>query len=135
MEKKKLILTSFTKVIIYLKKAISQPKNEYTRDATIQRIKCAYELSWKLLRRVLSDEYGVIEFHIKNLYREAGRQNLIEDVEKWISFYTVRNLTSHTYNEQTADETYATAKQFVIEAEKLLYKLQTLLGYEHQTNI
>ncbi len=130
MKENKIILSPFAKAITSLKKALNQPRNEYTRDATIQRFEYTYELSWKLLKRVLSEEYGVKESLIKNIYREAGRKELIDDVKKWFSFHTARNLTSHTYNEQTAEETYAVAKLFIIEAENLLNKLVSLLNYQ-----
>jgi len=124
MAKKNIIFTPLKKAIAALKNATVQPKNEYTRDATIQRFEYTYELSWKMLKRYLAEESGTTEFNIKNLYREAGRQELIGDVEKWFSYHAARNLTSHTYNEQTAEETYEIAKDFVSDAEKLLINLE-----------
>ena len=34
-----------------LQDAVAQPKNPYTRDATIQRFEYTFELAWKMLRR------------------------------------------------------------------------------------
>lgn len=44
---------------------------------------------------------------------------VIDHVEKWIEFLNARNLTSHTYNESTANEVYAIAKDFLAYAKKL----------------
>jgi len=123
-----LILSPLTKAVSSLKKALAQPKNEFTRDAVIQRFEYTYELSWKMLKRYLAEESGVKEFNIKNLFREAARQNIIENIELWFEYHTARNLTSHTYNEITAEETYEVAKRFLEDAEKLLENLMRLCG-------
>ncbi len=128
MASSNLILDPLSKAVTSLKKALVQPKNEYTRDATIQRFEYTYELSWKMLKRYLAEESGVKEFNIKNIYREAGRQKLIDNVEKWFEYHAARNLTSHTYNEIIAEETYETAKQFIVDAEKLLKNLEKAGG-------
>lgn len=95
MTKTELILTPLSKAVESLKRALAQPKDEYTRDAAIQRFEYTYELCWRMLKRYLSTETGVKEHNIKNLYREGGRQNLIDDVEKWFKYHSAKNLTSH----------------------------------------
>lgn len=127
-----IILTPLKKAVASLKRAVAQPKNEYTRDAVIQRFEYTYELSWKMLKRYLAEETGTKEFNIKNLYREAGRQQLIDDVEKWFEYHEARNLTSHTYNESTAEETYVVAKNFVEDSERLLHNLMRACGNSTQ---
>ena len=128
MTKYILILTPLKRAVASLKNAISQPKNEFTRDAAIQRFEYTYELSWKMLKRYLAIETGINEYNVRNIFREAGRQLLINDVEQWFSYQTARNLTSHTYNENTAEETYQIAIQFAGDAEKLLETLERLCG-------
>jgi len=124
-----LILTPFRKALQSLKHALAQPKNEFTRDAAIQRFEYSFELAWKILKRHLAIETGMEEFNIKNLFREAGRQNLIADVPQWFIYHKARNLTSHTYNEIIAEETFRAAQQFISDAEKLLHKLEELHGH------
>ena len=79
-----------------LKKALQQPKNEYVRDAVIQRFEYTFELTWKTLKRYLETIQPVLEFNIKELFREAGKQGLIESVEDWMGYLRARNQTSHT---------------------------------------
>lgn len=62
----------------------------------------------------------------RNLFREAGRQGLIDDVLRWFAYHKARNLTSHTYNENTAEETFLVVKQFSTDVEKLFKKLEKL---------
>lgn len=124
----RLILTPLRKAVTSLKKALLQSKNEYTRDAVIQRFEYTYELCWKMLKRYLSEETGTTEFNLRNLFREAARQEIIDVPETWFQYQIARNLTSHTYNEKTAEETYLVAREFAKDAEKLLIKLEALCG-------
>jgi nucleotidyltransferase substrate binding protein (TIGR01987 family) len=62
-------------------------------------------LSWKMLRRYLAMDTAVEFFNVKDLFRQAGRQGIIDNVESWFAYLEGRNLTSHTYNEKTSEET------------------------------
>lgn len=121
-------ISPFKKALSALDKAIEQPKNEFTRDASIQRFEYSFELCWKLLKRYFFLKTGIEEFQIKNIFREAAKQGLIENVDNWFIYHTARNLTSHTYNERTAEETYQAAKKFAIDARLLLENLERSLG-------
>ena len=125
-KKTKLIFTPFQGAIQSLQRSLKQPKDEFTRDAVIQRFEYTFELSWKMLKRYLEMAGGVKEFNIKNIFREAGKQGLINDVEDWFAYLEARNLTSHTYNEDVAEETYQTAKKFAPDAAQLLKNLEKL---------
>lgn len=107
-----------------LRDALAQPKNPYTRDAAIQRFEYTFELSWKLLRRYLATESAVDTFNLKDAFRQAGRQGIIANVEAWFAYLKGRNLTSHTYNEKTAEETYRLAAAFLPDAQALLDELR-----------
>lgn len=116
--------SALRKAIASLEVAIAQPQNEFTRDATIQRFEYTYELCWKMLKRYLAKEAGIEEYNIKNLYRHAAQQDLIANTDTWFAYHSARNLTSHTYNEETAEETYDVAKQFLPDAKQLLSNLE-----------
>ncbi len=113
-------LAPLAKAVDSLRDALAQPKNPYTRDATIQRFEYTFELSWKMLRRYMAMEAGVDAFNLKELFRQAGRQGIIANVESWFAYLKGRNLTSHTYNEKTAEETYNLAAAFLDDAQALL---------------
>jgi nucleotidyltransferase substrate binding protein (TIGR01987 family) len=117
-------LAPLAKAVDSLRDALAQPKNPYTRDATIQRFEYTFELSWKTLRRYLAMETGVDAFNLKDLFRQAGRQGIIANVEAWFAFLKGRNLTSHTYNEKTAEETYKLAASFLVHAQAMLDELR-----------
>jgi hypothetical protein len=50
----------------------------------------------------------------KEFFRHAGERGLIDDFPEWVKFYQARNLTSHTYNEEIAEEVYVIAKEFEV---------------------
>jgi nucleotidyltransferase substrate binding protein (TIGR01987 family) len=119
-----IILTPLKKALASLRLALQQPKNEFTRDASIQRFEYSFELIWKILKRFFAVYTGAEEYNIKNLFREAGRQGLITKVEPWLEYLQARNLTLHTYNEITAETTYEYAREFADDAEKLVAALE-----------
>ena len=121
-----LILTPLEKAVSQLNAALEQPYSDIVRDASIQRFEYTYELCWKSLKRYLKQETGIEESNLRNLYREAAKQNIIDGPDAWFVYHKARNLTSHTYNEMTADETYIVAKKFAKDAAELLKTLQRL---------
>jgi nucleotidyltransferase substrate binding protein (TIGR01987 family) len=117
-------LDPLVKAVDSLRDALAQAKNPYTRDATIQRFEYTFELAWKMLRRHLATEALLEPFNIKEVFRQAGRQGIIANVEAWFAYLKGRNLTSHTYNEKTAEETYELAANFLPDAQALLDELR-----------
>lgn len=120
--------TAIHKALSSLERALQQEKNEFTRDAAIQRFEYSYELTWKLLKRCLKEFYGIDEGNIKNLYRHAYKNKLIENIDAWFDYHSARNLTSHTYNEDTAEETYSYTQQFLANAKSLVKALEGIVN-------
>lgn len=71
------------------------------RAGLIQFFEMTFELAWKLLK-----DYEEIEGFIVKTPREAIKQafqsGLVSNGHDWIDALQDRNLTSHTYNEETA---------------------------------
>jgi len=123
----KISTAPFSKALDSLTKVLRENKNDIVRDATIQRFEYTFELSWKLLKRYIESQQNVIESSIKNLFREAGKLGLIDNVEDWFGYLDARNLTSHTYNEITAEEVFLKAKSFEKSARFMKARLEKLL--------
>lgn len=115
-----LILTPLEKALTALSEALAAEKTSLNRDATIQRFEYSFELTWKLLKRYLSENASLKEGSIKNVFRESAKLGLLNHVENWFEYLQARNLTSHTYNEKTAEATYEAAKKFLPDAMQLL---------------
>ena len=76
------------------------------RDGVIQRFEFCAELAWKTMREYLLDQ-GYTEINSpKAVIRQAFAYGMIEDAEGWIRLMNDRNLTSHVYDERTAEEIF-----------------------------
>lgn len=102
-----------------LKKAFSQlksalSKGEYSeleRQGVIQCFEYTFELSWNTLKDFL-EEQGYRNINgPKDAIQESFNIGLIEDGEEWMNMIKSRNLTSHTYNEETAEEIFEEIKE------------------------
>lgn len=126
MEAEALDLSSLMNAVSRLEEAFAEPpRNELERDGCIQRFEYTYELCWKMLRRQLIG-MGAGDADLlgrRELFREAARRGLISDPEGWFTFQRARNLTSHNYDTDKAEETYEVALSFVPHARKLLDEL------------
>lgn len=54
-ERTEALRRDFTRIVRGWKKALEQPKTEFTRDSAILRFELAYEVSWKLLQLLLRE--------------------------------------------------------------------------------
>lgn len=99
-------IAEFLKGVHQLERAVVQPFDEFTRDATIQRFEFCYELAWKMLKLRLEQE-GISALTPRQALREALQAALIGDGNVWSEIQRYRNLTSHTYDERLANEVYA----------------------------
>ena len=97
---------------------------EAARATVIQHFEYTYELSWKMMKRFIEIDEGQSDsLTRKGLFRHAGEIGLIDDFHKWVEFHDARNLTSHTYDEETAELVYSTAKKFNQYVEQLILAL------------
>lgn len=76
------------------------------RDGVIQRFEFCAELAWKTMREYLLDQ-GYTEINSpKAVIRQAFAYGMIEDADGWVRLMNDRNLTSHVYDERTAEEIF-----------------------------
>ncbi len=100
---------------------------ETVRSGIIQNFEVAYELSWKMIKRWLETNVSsesVDGVTRRELFRQAAENRLIVDVDLWMGFHTARNETSHTYDNETAEEVSSSAERFVAAAQSLLTSLR-----------
>ena len=130
-------LTSFENAINSLSDIIniynSDKSNIYMRDSLIQRFEYTYSLSLKMIRKyflISAFEKENIDGMIFNeMIRIANRMGLLcSNLEKWSEYRRKRNLTSHTYDENLAQDVVAIIPDFKDEAEFLLNKLKEKTG-------
>ncbi|MCL2484577.1 MAG: nucleotidyltransferase substrate binding protein [Endomicrobia bacterium] len=125
-------LSSLKKAVTRLKEVLIELEkdnaNKFIKDAAIQRFEYTYELSYKMLRRFLEidehDKQEIKEMGFANIIRTASQRGLLlNDLEKWLAYREKRNITSHVYDENKADDVISVIPDFLKEAEFLLKKL------------
>ncbi len=97
------------------------------KSGVVQHFEFTYELCWKYMKRILSEmvgKYAVEGLSRKELFRMAARYTLIDDPENWFVYHEARNITSHTYNQNYADEVAALASKLYGDACQLLVRMR-----------
>lgn len=98
------------------------------KAGVIQNFEFTYELCWKFVQRWIRANVNPEDADHprtrKELFRIAARYGLIEDPLPWFAYGDSRNLTSHTYDENMAEEVYRTALKFIKDAGALLNRLE-----------
>jgi len=112
-------LIEFKKAVFRLNEAIQQEKNDFLRDSVIQRFEFSIELAWKTAKKVM----GTSTSAPKDIIREMAQAGYISDVELWLKSIDMRNLSSHTYKEDLAEDVYSFACQFLPNLQSLVLKL------------
>jgi nucleotidyltransferase substrate binding protein (TIGR01987 family) len=119
---------NFTKAVKQLTRFIEKGDlNEMEAQGLIQSFEYTYELAWNTLKDFFEDqgESGVLGS--KDAFRLAFKRGLIEDGETWMNMIKSRALTSHTYNEETAQEVILNIRtDFFREFVKLQARFETL---------
>lgn len=78
------------------------------RDGVIQRFEFCTELAWKTTREYLIDQgYSEGVDSPKAVMRKAYTAGLIKNEQGWVELLNARNLTSHIYDEETAQRVFA----------------------------
>jgi nucleotidyltransferase substrate binding protein (TIGR01987 family) len=128
----RLDFTSLEKALASLSRAIQRsqatPQDDELRDAVIQRFEYSYELCWKMLKRQLELESptpALIDgMSFRDLLREAAQVGMLQDVERWMDYREMRNITSHAYDDVKARNVYDAAIEFYDDARALLEALK-----------
>lgn len=129
-------LTSFENAVNSLRSILNrfQKENDIDlRDSVIQRFEYTFSMSIKMIKRFLKQtELSEEELNgmiFSEIIRKANQYNLIStNLETWDEYRQKRNMTSHTYDEETAQKVMTIIPAFKDEAEFLLNRLKERLG-------
>lgn len=113
-------IDEFERAVVSLEQVLTRPMDDVVRDATIQRFEFCIELAWKTARKSM----GTQTTAPKQVIREMAQNGYIDDIQLWFDALEKRNQTSHTYNEDTANEVYIFIKGFVQNFRILLTQLR-----------
>ena len=130
--------SAFEKAITQLEKSVRYYRSdmgerdadmkEQFRAAVIQAFEYTYELGNKMLRRqlaqIVTNPSELKELNYLDLVRTAKQAGLIRDVPHFRVYREMRNITSHTYDEDKALEVVAVIDPFLADMHMLLDELR-----------
>lgn len=99
-------------------------KDDQSQMGTVLAFKICYELSWKILKRILAAQ-GVESTAPRDVFRKASLAQLIDNPEAWFSFIEKRHLTSHAYEQENLKTIVDAFDSFSVELGKLVQQLKS----------
>lgn len=95
-------LSKFSQAQAFLEEALTiDSPTKLERAGIIQAFEMAYELSWKTVKDY-AFEQGLPVDSPRQAFKAAFEFGLVQDGHLWMKLLEDRNLTTHTYNEDTA---------------------------------
>lgn len=84
--------------------AEQRPLSDLEQQGLIQSFECTHELAWNVLKDFLEEEGFTDIIGLKSATRKSFERGLIANGQAWMDMIRDRNLSSHTYNPQTAQD-------------------------------
>ncbi|WP_417359731.1 nucleotidyltransferase substrate binding protein [Galbibacter sp.] len=101
--------------------------NDILKLGLIQSFEYTHELAWNVMKDYAAYQGNVAITGSRDAIREAFSNGLISNGKIWMDMIISRNKTSHTYNEETADEIFRVILEDYHPALKtFLEKMETL---------
>jgi len=99
---------NFKKALLQLQDAVELSEQRalsyLEKQGVIQAFEFTHELAWNVLKDYLQDQGNQNIKGSKDATREAFKVELIVDGEQWMAMIQSRNVSSHTYDERTAEQ-------------------------------
>ena len=126
---------NYQKALSRLQKFIDKGAlSELEKQGLIKAFEYTYELAWNTLKDFLEYRGQTDIYGSRDAIRKAFELGLIGDGESWMDMLKSRNKTSHTYNEETADEICQAVEEVYYSLFKQLKaKLESLRSESEQT--
>jgi nucleotidyltransferase substrate binding protein (TIGR01987 family) len=106
-------LRKLTEAINYIEKEgkgadveSSEILDEIVKEGLIQRFEYTYEMAWNVMKDYASYQGNTNIAGSRDAIRYAFSSGLVEDGDVWMDMIKSRIKTSHTYNEETANEIF-----------------------------
>lgn len=81
-----------------------RPLSDLEKQGLIQAFQFTHELAWNVMKDYLAWQGTVDITGSRDATREFFSRGLLQDGEGWMEMIRSRNQTSHTYNEEVANE-------------------------------
>jgi nucleotidyltransferase substrate binding protein (TIGR01987 family) len=102
---------NYKKALLTVKNAVelaaSRELSELEKQGLIQGFEFTFELAWNVMKDYLEDQGITNIIGSKNAVRHAFNKGLIEDGQVWMDMIKDRNLASHVYDDETAEDLFS----------------------------
>ena len=117
--------SNFQKALSQLERFVQNDElNEMEEQGLIKAFEYTFELAWKTLQDFLKEKGYVGIVGPRPVIEQSFQDGYISDGTGWLRMLTARNLSSHTYDEQTAKEIIGDIKsEFIIFLKDLKIRL------------
>jgi nucleotidyltransferase substrate binding protein (TIGR01987 family) len=121
--------SNYQKATSQLNKFIQKGElNELEKQGLIQAFEYTFELAWNVMKDFLNDRGNQSIYGSRDAITEAFQNQLIQEGEEWMGMIKSRIASSHTYNEEVAEEIVNKIKnKYFFLFETFLNKMQSLL--------
>ena len=118
--------SNFNKALLKLEESVNYIKHNYLHDENkldvedleevveelikeglIQRFEYTHELAWNVMKDYAFFQGNSTIGGSRDATREAFKLHIIENADTWMDMIQSRNKTSHTYNEEIANEIFS----------------------------
>lgn len=100
--------SNYKKALNQLRKFIEKNElselSELEQQGLVKAFEYTFELAWNTLKDFMEYQGQTDIFGSRDTVRKSFQLGLIEEGETWMDMIASRNKTSHTYNEETAQE-------------------------------
>lgn len=124
-------LATYRNALARFAEALALPKDagKMYLDASAHRFVYCYELTWKSLRRMLRMREIQANSPVKT-FREAYAEGWIEEKTLYEAMIADRNIVTHEYFEEKAQEVYARLPNYLQEMQKLATRIEKIYAEE-----
>jgi nucleotidyltransferase substrate binding protein (TIGR01987 family) len=81
-----------------------RPLSKLEKQGLVKAFEFTHELAWNVMKDYFEYQGKTSIMGSRDATREAFHRGMIMDGENWMEMIQSRNLTSHTYNQETADK-------------------------------
>lgn len=107
----------------FLADIVQDAQSNYEKAGVVKAFEVCFELIYPILRKVMKLREVEVTSSVKEVFRKAGEEGLINNVEVWLEFKDKRNDTAHSYDGQIATDVIDILPNFIHELDLLIEEL------------
>jgi len=107
----------------FLADIVQDAQSNYEKAGVVKAFEVCFELVHPVLRKIMKLREIEIPSPIKEVFRKAGEEGLINNVETWLEFKDRRDDTAHSYDGRIATDVIDVLPNFISELDLLIEEL------------